>query len=61
MTNDQVKMDSIKKFLAEAWCIDGEITHHWESITIDNYFELTDSKRGKMKIAILPVPTERKD
>lgn len=57
--------ENIKKFLKEAWCIDGEVTFvHETSEPLDVFdpeakvlngvlWKLTDSKRGTFYIAIL--------
>jgi hypothetical protein len=51
------ELAEIERFMAEAWCIDGEIQSHTISISgsVGWLHEMTDSKRGRFGcIMLLP-------
>ena len=49
--SDEDKMEEVKKFVRDAFVIDGDVDWIRAPITFDTHFRCTDSKRGTIFIA----------
>jgi hypothetical protein len=48
-------MESIEKFIKDAFCVEGTVTYVTKKIVYETHFEVNDKKRGKFTVAFAKV------